>query len=80
MQIEILAFGIAKDIIRGSTLALAVERGTTVAALKEELCRRFPGFERLASLRVAVNGEYAADTQTLNERDEIVLIPPVSGG
>ena len=80
MQIEILAFGIAKDIIHGSSLALEVEKGTTVAGLKEELCRRFPGFDRLASLRVAVNGEYAAEGLSLQESDEIVLIPPVSGG
>lgn len=29
---------------------------------------------------VAVNSEYAKDDLTLNENDEIALIPPVSGG
>ncbi|MBO94873.1 MAG: molybdopterin converting factor subunit 1 [Opitutales bacterium] len=31
-------------------------------------------------LRVAVNGEFAALDDALNEGDEIAFIPPVSGG
>ncbi len=80
MQVNILAFGIAKDIVRGGQLQLELPAGATVADLKEQLCARFPDFERLASLRVAVNSEYVENSQTLAEQDEIVLIPPVSGG
>ncbi len=80
MQVKILAFGIAKDIVRGSQLQLELPAGATVADLKDQLCARFPDFERLASLRVAVNSEYVGNSRTLAEQDEIVLIPPVSGG
>lgn len=80
MKINILAFGIAKDIVKGSDLVLELSDGATVADLKALLCRRYPGFERLASLRVAVNSEYAEEDRTLGDSDEIVLIPPVSGG
>ncbi|TLY52978.1 MAG: MoaD/ThiS family protein [Gammaproteobacteria bacterium] len=31
-------------------------------------------------LRVAINGDFAAWNQRLHEGDEIVFIPPVSGG
>ena len=31
-------------------------------------------------IRVAVNGEFSALDNTLNEGDEIAFIPPVSGG
>ncbi|MFT3792413.1 MAG: MoaD/ThiS family protein [Rudaea sp.] len=31
-------------------------------------------------LRVAVNGEFAAWDHALNDGDEVVFIPPVSGG
>lgn len=31
-------------------------------------------------LRVAVNGEFVDDGHTLRDMDEVVLIPPVSGG
>jgi len=29
---------------------------------------------------IAVNNEYALDGDTVHERDEIAIIPPVSGG
>lgn len=80
MHITILAFGIAKDIIGGASLEMQLPAGATVSALKAKLSRQFPDFQRLTSLSVAVNTEYAGDEQTLHERDEIVLIPPVSGG
>lgn len=80
MQITILAFGIAKDIIGGTSLEIQLPPGSTVATLKANLSRQFPDFQRLASLSVAVNTEYASDDQALREQDEIVLIPPVSGG
>ena len=80
MQVNILAFGIAKDIVKGSKLQLELPADATVSDLKQHLCARFPDFEQLASLRVAVNSEYADNSHQLGEQDEIVLIPPVSGG
>lgn len=80
MQIRILAFGIAKDIVGGSELDFEVQKDVTVAGLKQALSRQFVDFEKLASLAIAVNGEYVQDSLPLSEMDEIVLIPPVSGG
>jgi molybdopterin converting factor subunit 1 len=80
MTINILAFGIAKDIINGSTLGLEIQNGTTVGDLKIELIAQFPDFEKLRSLVIAVNEEYQEDGFILSEKDEIVIIPPVSGG
>jgi molybdopterin converting factor subunit 1 len=80
MNINILAFGIAKDIINGSTLGLKIQDGTTVGALKMKLISQFPDFEKLRSLAIAVNEEYQDDDFVLSEKDEVVIIPPVSGG
>ena len=80
MTINILAFGIAKDIINGSTLGLEIQNGTTVGDLKIEFIAQFPDFEKLRSLVIAVNEEYQEDGFILSEKDEIVIIPPVSGG
>jgi len=80
MKIDVLAFGIAKDIINGSTISLEIEEGMTVGNLKETLCKQYPDFERLRSLAIAVNAEYQEDNFLLKEKDEIVIIPPVSGG
>ena len=80
MNIEIIAYGIAKDIISGSSLALKVEEGATVGVIRDVLLQDFPAFSGLASLQLAVNADYVADDFVLNENDEVVIIPPVSGG
>lgn len=80
MNINILAFGIAKDIIKSQQLTFEVKNGTTVGILKHQLCAQFPEFQKLKSLAIAVNEEYRNDDFELSERDEIVIIPPVSGG
>jgi molybdopterin converting factor subunit 1 len=80
MKINILAFGIARDIVGGFQIPIEMPDLATVADVKQTLIERFPDFQKLASLRVAVNAEYANDSDVLTPNDEIVLIPPVSGG
>ncbi len=80
MNIEIIAFGIAKDILKGKSVQLDLPAGETVSGVKKRLITEFPDFQSLASLQLAVNAEYVDDSYVLNENDEVVLIPPVSGG
>jgi len=51
-----------------------------VKELKEKLTIDYPKMKALTSLLIAVNEEYGDETHILSERDEIALIPPVSGG
>ncbi|MCE7995355.1 MAG: MoaD/ThiS family protein [Roseivirga sp.] len=80
MNIEIVAFGIAKDILKGKSIQLEVASAATVEQVKKQLVNDYPDFQTLASLQLAVNAEYVVDDYVLNENDEVVLIPPVSGG
>ena len=80
MKLNILLFGIARDIIGGPSLALEMEEKTTVDMLMAHLRKTYPDFERLVSLVIAVNSDYAKGDVILKENDEIALIPPVSGG
>jgi len=80
MKIEITAFGIAKDILKQKRLTIGFDDRPTVAKLREALIHQFPDFEKLRSLKFAVNTEYVSEDYQLNEQDEVVLIPPVSGG
>ena len=57
-----------------------VDDAMTIGGLKETLIEQYEDFTKLKSLRFAVNEEYVEDSYTLNEGDEVVLIPPVSGG
>ncbi|MCI4667270.1 MAG: MoaD/ThiS family protein [Bacteroidia bacterium] len=80
MKINILAFGIARDILGESVLEFEWNGEPRVGKLKEELQRKFPKFTDLASLKIAVNEAYAKDELEIHEGDEVVIIPPVSGG
>ena len=80
MKLNILAFGIARDIIDGKSLEYEVAPDTTVESLKTSLMEKYPEMKKLTSLWVAVNSEYGDPNLKLKENDEIALIPPVSGG
>ena len=80
MKIQVLAFGIAKDIIKNNALEMEVKDGISIVALKSLLCDLYPEFEQLRSLNIAVNADYQDDDFILSEKDEIVILPPVSGG
>ncbi len=80
MKLKILCFGITRDIIGKFDYEIELAEGSSVADLKNTLKQQFPNFSKLNSLRIALNTEYAEDDKILNANDEIVLIPPVSGG
>jgi molybdopterin converting factor subunit 1 len=80
MQIKILPFGIVKEIVGNTTVNFVAEDTMTIATLRKSLYERYPALERLNSLAIAVNSAYAEDDLLLQPGDEVVLIPPVSGG
>jgi molybdopterin converting factor subunit 1 len=80
MKISVLAFGIAKDIFGGATVEVELPETATTNMLKTQLEARYPRLKQLASYMVAVNNEYAEDSGILTARDEVAIIPPVSGG
>jgi molybdopterin synthase sulfur carrier subunit len=80
MTANILAFGIAKDIFGASSIIVELPVNALAGDLKIVLEDKYPRLKQLASYLLAVNNEYAGDDLTLNERDEIAVIPPVSGG
>jgi sulfur-carrier protein len=79
MILKIKTFGISRDILGGREVELDMN-GTSVGDLRNSLSRRYPQLDKLNSLFIAVNMEYAPDEKVLTSTDEIALIPPVSGG
>lgn len=80
MKIKILAFGIVKDIFQAPEKEFEVEEGSDVKTLKAVLEDRFPGLKKLRAYFIAIDDAYAEDGQVLDEKQEIAVIPPVSGG
>ena len=79
MIVRLIAYGIARELIGSRQLAFEFE-GTTIAHLKEALTARYPAFANLRSLYFAIREDYQPDDHILKENDEVVIIPPVSGG
>lgn len=79
---EVLLFGIAKDIVGEAQLQFSEtdKVPTSVSELKRMISEAYPEFSKLTSLAIAVNSEYANDDVALKGNDEIAIIPPVSGG
>jgi len=81
MRITIRFFAAHRDIIGAAELAMDVPEGTTIGALWESLCERYPELRPATrSVLLAVNQEYAEPSLELNDGDEAAFIPPVSGG
>ena len=78
-MITVKLFGIAKEIIGNSSLKIE-QQITTVAELLVFLKSEYPAFNKLTSLLVAINDEYAQHDAEINHNDEVDIIPPVSGG
>ncbi len=77
---NVLAFGIVKDIFQNSAINIDIKEVPSVDALKLFLENKFPRLKELASYMVAVNNEYASANIDISDKDEIAIIPPVSGG
>ncbi len=80
MTVKLVAFGIAKDILKTTSMEMSVTNGTTIGELKQTLVERFPEFDKLRTLKFAINEDYQSDEHGLKDMDEVVIIPPVSGG
>ena len=81
MKVRLKLFAYAREVIGSRDLAVELPEGTTTSGLLSELLIRYPGLGALeASIKIAVNHEYAEGGRKLAEGDEVALIPPVSGG
>lgn len=80
MEVTVLAFGVARDIVGERWVRLALDEQALVQQLRDTLEQQFPALRDIASYAVAVNNEYAYATDRIQQNDEIAIIPPVSGG
>jgi molybdopterin converting factor subunit 1 len=81
MSVTVLAFAGARDAIGAGSLELSLTEPTTARGLLDRLCREHLALAPYASsLRVAVNGAYAAWDDPIRDGDEVAIIPPVAGG
>lgn len=81
MRLTLQLFALARERAGRSFLELDVPEAATVAAVKAAAVEACPPLAPLmAHVRIAVNSEYADDSQTIPPGSEVAAIPPVSGG
>jgi molybdopterin converting factor small subunit len=80
MKIKLIAFGIAREILQSRQMEMELNSGDTLSSLRETLVHRYPELAKLKSLSFAIGVNYQDDSYSLHENDEVVIIPPVSGG
>lgn len=80
MNIKLRAFGVARDIIGSPVLEIDESTLGTTGEVKAYLIETYPKFADLLTFSLAVKDEYQEDDFVLSEHDEVIIIPPVSGG
>jgi molybdopterin converting factor subunit 1 len=81
MRVQVLFFGVLKDLAGASSAELELRSGATAADLWSALNEQTPALARFQrSVAVAVNQHYSEPGTLLQDGDEVALLPPVSGG
>ena len=81
MKIRIRYFASFREITGLNEEILTVQDGATVADVRAQLLARFPRIQSVMERSAcAVNRGYIGAETVLHEDDELVFIPPMSGG
>lgn len=80
-MLEVRLFAALAEEAGARSLTLPLDKPTTVSELKHLLGKQLPDLrDKVDKCMVAVNHEYADNEDAVSVNDEVVLIPPVSGG
>src|SRR2546428_13335050 len=81
MQISVRAFASYREAIGAHSVRLDVPERSTPVQVWERLLAAYPRLLGLPKPHAfAINEEYVQEGYELRERDELILLPPVSGG
>ena len=78
-EFSIHTFAAARELL-GPRIRLALPVGSSAGDLREKLLVAYPALAELKDFAIARNEAYALPTEILEAGDELVIIPPVSGG
>ncbi|MDH4121720.1 MAG: MoaD/ThiS family protein [Deltaproteobacteria bacterium] len=80
MRVKVQLFAFLREAL-GDAVELEVPEPVTAGKLKQAFLVRYPQYQpAAASLRVAVDHEFAGEDTPLGPNSETALLPPVTGG
>jgi molybdopterin converting factor subunit 1 len=81
MKVRVKLFAAARELAGSDQLALEIADRATLADLRVTVEKTFPALQKILPHTLwAVDAEYAGDDCVIDERSEVAIIPPVSGG
>ena len=80
-KIKVKLFAILRERVGESEITVTVPSGITVNHLNNEILKKYPQLKSFSNKFVtSVNCEVTTGDTVITSRDEIALLPPVSGG
>ena len=80
-KIKVKLFAILRERVGESEITITVPTGITVNYLNSEILKKYPQLKSLNNKFVtSVNWKVTAGDTIISSKDEIALLPPVSGG
>jgi len=81
MKVKVKFFAALRERVGASEITKEIGEGSTVGELWEVLQRDYPKLIPVnMTLLYAVNRDYVSTDRVLQNEDEVVFVPPVSGG
>lgn len=81
MRVHLKLFATYREIVGKRRLMVEVKKGSTVGEVVGDLLSEYPKLEKHKETMIySVNKEYASLGTTLNDGDEVGVLPPISGG